>query len=890
MPSPAELVRELRETLVGQPPAPGGHAPDLRVLPALIRIVPNRLLLHAVELAVTVPDARLRGRTLGAIAVRLEGSLDALLLPDQWEGAVVETALLGMALEALGPYLPHARLDEAAARAREIPDDETSSAALKAIESARKRRRRPVPPARARPTRIEKLLGLLPGDVRDALVEEALYNRWLWYATKGAAPPPFRTVGPEDLIRVTVRGDVSGQVSVGKDESGERPPQLVEANGPTEAKEGSGERPPLLVEGDGPTEADRGETRAMPPPRHTTRAKPPSREDYVNRGFADSDTGDLRANQPLTSGRPYYFWLSIGRRDPHAVGDAAVLPKHLLPEEARLVVALYSFDDGLEIEPGADLGELQLRKDGTVEVTRPVGDRPPPAIPAVAPESLAQRLVFPVRAPDRDGVARLRCNIYCQQVLVQAHLISARVMLHPQPEDRALDARVDYTLSRSLSAAHVGAASPHRLSLMVNESGDTHHLSLLATDGQELFTDGMKIDVAQLGSYIRIGRGALRRISWNDEDEWAEGKPDRFNPDVPRSRAEREQQFRGDVVSLARAGWRLYDKLRLTMKGGPASADRLAAIMHAPGRSFVQIALVEAATHVFPAALLYDYPFDTNKGATVCSAFLEDLAADVPLAQQRCMLGACPTRDQEQVVCPSGFWGFRHAIGMPLSTQRANGGGETEHDAPFVLAGLEDPRVAASAWRDLSLREEHFSRLRKLRPSQFLEDAETRDEAIALLRRSTPHVVYFYCHAGIKGEIPYIEIGVPGDPVLSPDNIGGTGIGWQSPGPVVFINGCRSTAVEPDKALEFVTEFIVGARAAGVIGTEITVFEPMASAFAETCLAHFLNAVENGVKTGVEIGEAIRLARLALLQQYNPLGLVYIPFVVASLRLVPSSH
>ena len=47
--------------------------------------------------------------------------------------------------------------------------------------------------------------------------------------------------------------------------------------------------------------------------------------------------------------------------------------------------------------------------------------------------------------------------------------------------------------------------------------------------------------------------------------------------------------------------------------------------------------------------------------------------------------------------------------------------------------------------------------------------------------------------------------------------------------------------------------------------------------FAEECLRRFLD--------GEPIGEAIRAARLALLAAGNPLGLAYIPFVTASLRL-----
>src|SRR5207244_9744776 len=98
------------------------------------------------------------------------------------------------------------------------------------------------------------------------------------------------------------------------------------------------------------------------------------------------------------------------------------------------------------------------------------------------------------------------------------------------------------------------------------------------------------------------------------------------------------------------------------------------------------------------------------------------------------------------------------------------------------------------------------------------------------------------------------------------------------PRPLVFINGCQTTALEPEQAFEFVSRFVDVAGAAGVIGTEITIFEPLACAFAEECLRRFLG--------GAEIGQAVRGARLAVLKAGNPLGLAYVPFVAADLRLV----
>ena len=83
--------------------------------------------------------------------------------------------------------------------------------------------------------------------------------------------------------------------------------------------------------------------------------------------------------------------------------------------------------------------------------------------------------------------------------------------------------------------------------------------------------------------------------------------------------------------------------------------------------------------------------------------------------------------------------------------------------------------------------------------------------------------------------------------------------------------------MEPLQALEFISPLITYAHGAGVIGTEITIFEELATIFAEECLGRFLQ--------GEAIGAALRRARLRLLQEGNPLGLVYIPFVIATLAL-----
>ena len=78
-------------------------------------------------------------------------------------------------------------------------------------------------------------------------------------------------------------------------------------------------------------------------------------------------------------------------------------------------------------------------------------------------------------------------------------------------------------------------------------------------------------------------------------------------------------------------------------------------------------------------------------------------------------------------------------------------------------------------------------------------------------------------------------------------------------------------------ALKFVQVLTGMARASGVIGTEITVFESLAHRFAQAFLDSFA--------AGADLATAIRSARLQLLAQFDPMGLAYIPFGLATLRI-----
>ena len=272
--------------------------------------------------------------------------------------------------------------------------------------------------------------------------------------------------------------------------------------------------------------------------------------------------------------------------------------------------------------------------------------------------------------------------------------------------------------------------------------------------------------------------------------------------------------------------------------------------------------------------MLYDYVgFDSTQPSeayTLCPRFLRALAAGEDLEAVECFTGSCASRGSATVVCPSGFWGYRHRLAMPVSVVDAP-------DSPVAI-GFDErgPSVVLAASTDFELVLPHTAAVMKLCPR--LLTATTREDTLRLMREAGVHLVYFYCHGGVQDRVPFLKVGGPGERGITSDLLFSERIRWTSPRPLVFINGCRTTALEPETAIELVSGLVRRAHASGVIGTEITVFEPLARDFAEAYLARFL--------AGATVGEAVRGARLALLAGGNPLGLAYIPFALESLRLV----
>ncbi|HYQ70227.1 hypothetical protein [Actinophytocola sp.] len=657
-----------------------------------------------------------------------------------------------------------------------------------------------------------------------------------------AAPPDERRPAPPQS------GSGAGWVSRGSSgEDEHRHPGFLVDDDPDNVFGKDGVTAPPVIGEDWPREPAHAE--ATPPTTTPGGRAPADGEHVVNTGFAEADeiARPLPRDTTLSVGRQYLFWLDLGPRSAATIETApAPLPTQL-PPDAIITVALFGFPDGLGVDPANAVAFLRMRPDRT-----------------------ASPIFLPVTTPAHPGAARLRCNLYWRQVLLQSRVVTAHVTATPTNRPDALSSTMDYRLADPADLGQLAELPAHTASIQLNDdSGGTHALRIVAHDGRELLRAEATLAEGQLTNQIQLARGALRRVAWGDDEPWRPGKSYRYRHQPPIG------QLAGDLALLAVNGYRLHHLLLRGMgrgagTGAYAMGDRLANALRNPG--YVQIALKESAQHVLPAALLYDLPLDTNATRlTLCPDFFADLTHGRPLS---CVRGACrqAARPSPEVVCPGGFWGFRHALGLPVSLGGAAG-------VPVTLPVRAPMLATAGLYRDFQQVDDHCAVLRHLLPGMGWRLTENRADTLHELSTSEPQVVYFYCHGGVAGTVPYLRVGRGNtDPVITPDNLYHARVHWPRSRPLVFLNGCRTTDLDPDRAIDFVSFFVEDAQACGVIGTEITVFEELARPFAEDCLRRFLTA-------GVPIGTAVRDARISLLNQGNPLGLAYIPFVLPAIRI-----
>lgn len=572
---------------------------------------------------------------------------------------------------------------------------------------------------------------------------------------------------------------------------------------------------------------------------------------------------------PLEPECDYLFWFGIGTEMGGSIETTPVPPPENLPEGAILTVQLFAFDEEIELK-GPTGGQIELDVDGRSNVVRAAGDYRDE-------RGDAQRLLFfLIRTPKSEGEQRFRCNLYYGSTLLQSRLVTCRVGAE-DGNGLAVSSEIDYAIASLVNHEVLARVPMHDLSVMVNGGGlksePTHEFRFFHADDKPLVASASLL-AAKLGNAIKASRGTLRQASWETKEEW-DGKRRYRYESQPGNRSD----FEEDLIRMGIEGHRLY--MAITRKfDDEVRRDDVADVIRGPCR--IQITASDSGLYV-PAALFYDHPLETSPAAggeisefRLCAEFTQAAAAAAPLENIRCMEGDCPNRENRRVVCPSGFWGYRHEIGWPV------GAGDPITDVYFD--GRARLAIGVSTDPKLKFREDHVRRVLALGTGTV---AESREAFRDLAKADPAHLVYFYCHGGLTSSegMPFLELGPRNSPGLDSPYLVDEEIRWGEPPPrpIVFINGCRTTALDPESLADLVGGFVEDANAIGVLGTEITVFEPLACDFAESVLGHFLNG-------SMTIGAAIRRSRLDLLRARNPLGLVYVPFVAAATRLVSDGH
>ncbi|MDZ4718252.1 MAG: hypothetical protein SH847_07240 [Roseiflexaceae bacterium] len=589
---------------------------------------------------------------------------------------------------------------------------------------------------------------------------------------------------------------------------------------------------------------------------------------YVNTNFTALDLPRTRLDpgMPLAPRASYYFRFWIGVPSAESIEQQPTqIQAELLTSDIELVVILFSEDFVLE----AHQGTIFVPVHGATHIKTAASL--PDGMTAATSDGY---LFFRVQTPAQTGIATLRCSIYCNGMQIQSRLVSAVVAAGVPVQaldDQGLLRRsvLDFNLSSSLAPQVLGSVQPHVLSLMLNSNSDgTHSFRVAANDGQELFSSSATLSPTALANLVDLARQRLHEAAWGNAGEYTPQSTYRYDTNTPLQT--RLQYMRSDLIDMAKRGAILYNSAIKDIANGKQKSLRQ--IMQKPG--MVQLASKMNASDIVPIALFYDALIDSLGSPTICPQFEQSLAKALEqgtsLIDEPCFTGNCPSSGDLSIVCPSGFWGFRQDIGMPYPVRP--GGPELATRIGFV----EKPQIGMAYFSDFPLLKGHLEHLGTL--NAVLSEASPRKDVLALLQKSTPQLVYFYCHGAEINTIPLIRVGAEsGAEYIATDNFANFAIDWPEQRPLVFINGCHTTALTPDKAISFVKTFMEDTSASGVIGTEITIFEPLAQTFAEAFFQHFL--------AGVPLGRAIRMARLALLAQGNPLGLVYLPFAYAGLRM-----
>ncbi len=555
----------------------------------------------------------------------------------------------------------------------------------------------------------------------------------------------------------------------------------------------------------------------------------------VNAWFADEQDKHVDHTRALAANRSYRLGVNIGAASSkaHVVGEQPAL-------DARLVS--YLIGEGQPLVLRVDSEDV-IVLDAEREVSLPKGG---------STEDVHFRIVTPVWT----GLCRMRLGVYYENNLVQSYLIYVRVAPEqgemPEGAGDGWWSVCEYTLSSDLS--DLRELGPRRVCVWIGEGKeDTHRAGIAGAAGVDL-GPAIEVNVGLATSALEHYRDLLYKTCFDPKSETPSYLYDKESHEPLAA-----ETFEKRLLDLAELGQMLYERVFGT-EVGRRIAEYLRGIEQTqPGLLVVQIARLSLDL-AFPWAVLYDRPLRYNpRRNKVCERFLTEGTCGAD----------CPHAQDDNVVCPSGFWGFRYIIEQPLRPPHAFSSVATR------LPGGEQPELALVYGESLGLTQQHGDGVSAVIQARGHATVYADTAGLIDAMRKGPALVYFYCHGG---NTPYRQwLVVKEDEPLMPSYLDdGFRSDWADGAPLVVLNGCHTGKYDPATLLSFVHRFgAIGA--AGVIGTEIPIHEYLGDYFGRFLIDRLLG--------GEPVGQIVYDLRWELLKKRNLLGLVYAPYCYADLRI-----
>ncbi|MEA2562127.1 MAG: elongation factor Tu [Acidobacteriota bacterium] len=593
------------------------------------------------------------------------------------------------------------------------------------------------------------------------------------------------------------------------------------------------------------------------PRRRKVLASQPSARRYVNAALFDVTKNRLTPSMPLAAGQVFRLRLDIGPLSAESqLERPEPFPDRAVPRDVWLDVMLASSHFAVGAK-GSELGKAPVAH-GRMFLP---GDGSPARTATGSPY-----LYFFLRAPQDTQLAVARVGFYYRNALLQ----SLRLATRTGESGDGFSLTVDYTISESLADLHLIPERP-RLSVVTNDNGDGRHQITVRSvrGGDPGPSTSFELDDETIGGVISQMRSVLRSEAV-----------------APTRRKRSRNQLVEDLRRLAPWGWQLHAAL---------AGQFLAAwntVRENPEELVIHISRPTNASFTLPWSLLYEIQLDSDyldsemnvRKLRICdvvnqwderSPLFEGLPRQCPLAGE--------PWHRENVLCPFGFWGYRYSVEQLSSTDRPVTLIAPE-TSPHMAVGLTQYDVDASAL------EKHLNKLRQLLLERFpqarVEEGKSKKEIRALLGQDLA-LVYFYCHGERpRAKDPKTYLGVGRSERITPEDVIGWIQGWLQDGrvvwdrvrPLIFINACHSAEINPDTLITYLNAFIGTAKAAGVIGTEVKVYQPLAMELAAEFFQLFM-------RQGYTVERSLREVRLSFLADGNLFGLVYTPYCWADLQL-----